>query len=315
MGLSIELALYPWTLGVYVALLDCGEFGSLDKVGIYVKLKSQQRQRGGQMPTDRAVRIKIDGQSWISHPAISKLPVCQRPLYIEHRILAKKPTIPKRYGFWIRRFEGENDWAKSGKLWAVSWNPWNSAERVLEMPNGIYATAGIVVWENPDAGAQHQLCLPLRLAFSPTFEPVIEFAGEKHLGGYDLQQKRIDPSQTATYLSDMTWMADRNPGRGNGILIRGGSRDAPILKTGKWGMMGAVNINCQKLLVQGTLTWVLDVVWRLGSEGLPRRPPFQRTPRHRPAARYRGAICDACGGVSQPWAVYEFASQRKLMLI
>jgi hypothetical protein len=277
MGLFMELLLYPWTLDTYIALLDCrDELAPDDHVGIFVTLQPQVFNLDGSPSTDHAIRIKIDGQAWTSHPPISKLPSTRNRIYLEHELSGKMSIPPKKYGYWIRRFEGENAWAKDGKIWAISWNKWDSAERILEIPDGSYTTAGIVMWEVQDDGTGHPFYVPLRLAFAPGFKPVIEFAAEKFLPS----------AKRETVLPDMRWM--KKSSRGDDMLLCGQGRDLPILERRAWGIFGVVHISCQKLQVNGVETWVVDVTWRMGHEGLPKQI----------STKWLGDICDACNLVS-----------------
>jgi hypothetical protein len=131
-GLSIEFRLCPWSLEVYIALLDCrDELEGDDHIGIFVKLQPQILRVDGSPSTNLAARVKINGQAWIRRPPISKLPCVQNHIYPGHVLPARLRTPPKRYGFWIRRFEritgiGQEEQRDEGKLWAVSWNQWDA---------------------------------------------------------------------------------------------------------------------------------------------------------------------------------------------
>lgn len=301
-GLSIELLLYSWSLEIYIALLDCCEESSNEYIGIFVQLRPQISRQGSSFSTDHATRTKVDGQAWISQPQIAALPCGQQRLYLE-RCLASNAR--HRYGFWIRQFKGTQNWAKGGRVWAVSWNVWDDKERIVELPDGVYGTVGIVVWEIDDTGDGHGLRRVARLGFTSDFAPLIEFGGDDSLPrkqrgdrpihilssdafSYDRNVKQPDPSiSKEDVLSDMRWTADRYD-RGTGVLLRSPGRDAPILDRGRTGLAGGYAIYCRKMQVDGITTWVVDIAWQIGMEGLPEPTD----------APYRSAICDCCGEVS-----------------
>jgi hypothetical protein len=265
-GLSIEFRLCPWSLEVYIALLDCrDELEGDDHIGMFVKLQPQILRVDGSPSTDLAARVKINGQAWIRHPPISKLPCVQNHMYLGHVFPASLRTPPKRYGFWIRRFEritgiGQEEQRDEGKLWAVSWNQWDATERIVEIPDGIYGTAGIVLFDPQHSPSTRMV---LRLAFTSSFEPIIEFNGNNSI--YRSNEMLFGSSGTANgliekekVLSDTSWM--------KGYKIQGDTfwncaRDSSIQFRTASGDFPWTNFSLEKVQVNGIETWAVDIIY------------------------------------------------------
>ena len=283
-GLSIEVLLYPWSLDTYIALLDCrDERGPNDHIGIFVRLQRQLIHHTQTSATDHAVRVKVNDQSWTSHLRIKHLPYAQARIYIEDKHSGKLDLPPKRYGYWIRSFGEKNNHAKRGKLWAITWNKWNSADRVVEQPNGRNVTTAIVVWEDNDP--QSPFTVSMLLAFSKRFEPIIELSST-YKWPADVQSKK------EFHLTNMNWIS--RSARGNNIFLRARGRDLPVREISKWGMASGIKLLCQKQLVKGVETWVVDVTWFMGKEYFSEL--FGRAP-----AR---VICDACLTVGYSFPIF-----------
>ena len=252
-GLSMEVLLFPWTLDTYVALLDCrDEREPDDNVGIFLRLQPQMLTRGNRFSTDHALRVKVNGKSWTSDPRISRLPSVHARIYVENKNSGNIMLPPKRYGYWIRTFRGRNTWAKNGKLWAITWNEWNESERLLEIPDGRYATVGILQLDFSD------LSIVLRLGFSPKFEPVIEF-------GVNYEWLSEESSSIKELiLSEVDWMKKAESTMDQGIIFHGTNRDSPMKREHYWKSNSKVDMSCVKLMINGAETWVLDVVWQRG---------------------------------------------------
>ncbi|RYP12412.1 hypothetical protein DL767_011323 [Monosporascus sp. MG133] len=295
-GLSISLRLYAWNLEVYVALLDCRDESSGRYVCVYVQLRPQIMYRNNSFTAEHAVRIKVQGKAWTSRAQLNTLPAVQLQLYLERSLGSWTPC---RYGFFIRKFEILNDRTKDARVWAISYNNWDDQERIVEIPEGSYGTAGIVVCE---VGGDHYRRI-IRLGFTDQFVPVVELGGDDSLPPSEPGGKKIHilSSDTFTYerhgqsnpsitkqrvLSDTRWMsANHSSYRSTTTVVQAAGRDKPFRKHHPIGIGGvAIDVYCRKMQVDGIITWVVDAVWRGSINDLP-------TPTKLP---YRSAICDCC---------------------
>ena len=262
MGLSMEVLLFPWTLDTYMGLLDCKDERRPDEhIGILLRLLPQITFRGNRSSTDHALRMKVNGKSWTSNLDISRLPSVHARIYIEDKDAEKLTLPPKRYGYWIRKFEGRNRWAKDGKLRAISWNEWNESDRLFEIPEGRYATAGILQLHCEVSDLLiRDLPIVLRLGFSPIFEPVIEFGVT-----YGFSRGK-SPSEEESILCMVDWMKEKESKMDQGVIFHGTGRDSTIQETYYWKGGSNVEISCEKLMTEGAETWVLDVIWERSSK-------------------------------------------------
>ena len=254
-GLSIELMLYPWSLDTYIALLDSRDNRECSgHVSIFLRLLPETSQENPLSVTG-AFRIKLDGQAWVSRIRISGLPLVKMQIYLKDNHPEKASVPPKRYGFWIRRFKGTDSFPKDGKVWAVSWNKWNKADRIFEIPDGSYATAGVLQMEY----GKNAVCL--RLGFSHKFVPIIQF---RYHQPYDPMRlsKSGALSNKVSLLSDMSWLTESESDSTSYAFLHGKSRDMPMHENDIFSRPVSVAISCEKLVVKGVETWVVDVLWR-----------------------------------------------------
>ena len=262
-GLSIELILYPWSLDTYIALLDSrDDRGCSAHVSIFLRLLPETSHEN-HLSVTSAFRIKLDGQAWVSHIRVSDLPLVKMQIYLKDKYSEKDSLPSKRYGFWIRRFEGTDSFPKDGEVWAVSWNKWNNSDRIFEIPDGTYATAGVLQLEY----GKFAVCL--RLGFSTKFAPIIQFRFQNLYDPMRLSKSGA-LSNKVRLLSDISWLTESESSRST--FLQGKSRDMPIHENYIRHSPGSVAISCEKLVVKGVETWVVDVLWQNIGDNMSQNP-------------------------------------------
>ena len=305
-GLSVSLILYTWSLEVYVALLDCSDSQANDRLGIFIQLQPQLPQREQIFATEHAVRIKYKGKAWTTASGIEALPSVQKRLYLERGL---GQHTQRRHGFFVRRFHGENDWAKDQLVWAVSHNKWDNNRRIVEIEEGTQSTVAVMVCEVPEGRNQFQ-CF-VRLAFDADSVPMVELGGDEFSPPEEFRDsdkiyilsadefarghnKPADPSFTkSTVLADRRWTdVSKVSYRSSRTVLQPVGRDERFRHHHSIGIGGySLDVFCRKMVVDGILTWTLDIVWRIGRDGI--RKVDKKT--------YRDAICDCCEEVRMQW--------------
>lgn len=264
-GLSMDVMLLPWSLDTNIALLDCRHEREPDQhVGIFLRLQPQIMLKDDKFSTDHALRVKVGGRSWTNNPCMSCLPSVHARIHVEDKDSEKVALLPKRYGYWIRKFGGRNISKQNEELFVLSWNKWNESERLLEIPEGRYATAGILqVGSNNGTPPFSDLPMVLRLGFSPKFEPVIEF-------GINYAWPHLESlSKKEAILSNVEWTTKKRSSMVQGVIVNGTDRSSRIKKGFYWENGNIVEVFCEKIMIKGAETWALDVLWELNSQSQP----------------------------------------------
>ncbi|EFR03581.1 HET domain-containing protein [Nannizzia gypsea CBS 118893] len=163
MGLSIELAMVEWSMGVYLAALDCQTEGVQNsRVGIFLSDLPEKNQYA---------RIMLDG---VDLPRFSTNRQSQyRYIYVRQNIRGSLQPTEREYGFWLRRMPKPNS-SPDATFDVTAWNKsWTRQNMVFTIPKGESGTA-VVIRYKPEVGITQNV----KLGFDPKFNPVCQFGGQ-----------------------------------------------------------------------------------------------------------------------------------------
>ncbi|KAM5447328.1 hypothetical protein MaudCBS49596_006092 [Microsporum audouinii] len=162
MGLSIELPMVEWSLGVYLAALDCETEGvENSRVGIYLSDLPEKNQYA---------RAMLDG---VDLPRFSTSRQSEyRNIYVRQNIRGSLQPTQREYGFWIRRMPKPSS-SPDATFDVTAWNKWNKEELVFTIPKGESGTAVVIRYQLEEGRVTN-----LKLGFDSMFNPVCQFGGQ-----------------------------------------------------------------------------------------------------------------------------------------
>jgi hypothetical protein len=241
LGLSIQLPMIPWTLDVYLALLDCEENGKKERqVGIFLEMLPEHGQYA-------RVRAKVAGEDRHVFDPKELLLQPRHSQYRTARIRQRKigfarDTVDPLYGFWIRTLPSKA--SLFGELNDVTaWHGWKLKERILEIPDGSWGTAGIL-WFAGDM---------LKLGLDRDFNPVLTIWGRWRYS-WPRTRDSLNQYYKGKPLSN-AWI-DEVPEQDD-TVVKGSNRTGLLFEPeNRYSIKSSIKIMME--LVEGRPMWVVD---------------------------------------------------------
>ncbi|KMQ42939.1 Heterokaryon incompatibility [Trichophyton rubrum] len=163
MGLSIELPMVEWSMGVYLAALDCETEGVQNsRVGIFLSDLPEKNQYA---------RVMLDG---VDLPRFATSRQSQyRHIYVRQHIRGSLRPVEREYGFWLRRIP-KPSLSPDATFDVTAWNnKWTRQNMVFTIPKGECGTAVVIRYKLEKGRTTN-----IKLGFDPKFNPVCQFGGQ-----------------------------------------------------------------------------------------------------------------------------------------
>ncbi|EFE32544.1 uncharacterized protein ARB_00730 [Trichophyton benhamiae CBS 112371] len=163
MGLSIELPMVEWSMGVYLAALDCETEGVQNsRVGIFLSDLPEKNQYA---------RVMLDG---VDLPRFATSRQSQyRHIYVRQQIRGSLRPVEREYGFWLRRIPRPS-LSLDATFDVTAWNnKWTRQNMVFTIPKGECGTAVVIRYKLEKGRTTN-----IKLGFDPKFNPVCQFGGQ-----------------------------------------------------------------------------------------------------------------------------------------
>lgn len=220
-GLSIQLAMMPWHMGIFLAILDCERSDRPDsKLGIYLHMYQEKDQyaRTTVLDEDLQVIYKFSPD------------LAPRNVYVRHHNYRHGPIQSRLYGFYIRNLPFDPRAVETEMVPSHRWSP---LERTVEIPMGKSGTA--ICIENNRAG------FSAKFGFDSEFQPVCYLAGAGVFRGKS-KEELMDPS----WMTTQSWEVEQN-------VLRSWPSLGSVVHNG-W------KIKLLETSVGTKRTWVIDIV-------------------------------------------------------
>ncbi|KAK2829928.1 hypothetical protein FQN49_007120 [Arthroderma sp. PD_2] len=162
MGLSIELAMVEWSMGTFLAALDCETEGVPNsRVGIFLSDLPEKNQYA---------RVMLDGVDLT--PFSTNRQSQYRKIYVRQNIRGSQKPAEREYGFWLRRMPKPSS-SPGATFDVTAWNKWNKKDRIFTIPKGENGTAVVIRYQLEKGRVTN-----LKLGFDSMFNPVCQFGGQ-----------------------------------------------------------------------------------------------------------------------------------------